>query len=423
MHRYFLIIIYISMSLLAAKTFTVNNSRQLYQAIESNNKDVEIILKPGVYDLISKPVTDSTLGNAVNPDTMITVSTGLHIVNKTISLTGDNRSKVIIKTHAGYGIFIERCPKVIIKDITISGGSRDQDGNATSGAVVVKHSEVTITGCIIEHNQGDFSKTVAGIIGIAGREGSKLTIDHNIIRDNSWDGIALYRGANATISNNLVYNGRGAGIGITWDAKADVRRNVIHHYWKGIGTFGTSYAIVENNLVRDVRGWGIIASGKSHLDCFYNEVRRCGNVGIALWDETASIGISSNVICQSGTDKQWVAPLVGIWLNAPDSLVHITNNLFWGNKQANIGVGYTEPGRDGSDFTFTRKVERFNNYTFYPTKTLNDVNYYTTAYREPGYSSIAQMISNPRVGIFAVIPVDKPWDWDPDKTPFDILEK
>jgi hypothetical protein len=221
------------------------------------------------------------------------------------------------------------------------------------------------------------------------------------------------------IYDNLIYNGRGAGIGMTWNSEASVRNNVIHHYWKGIGSFGTAWTHVSHNLVRDVRGWGIIASGESSMYCSFNEVRRCGNVGIAVWDSTATMDITDNVISQCGQEKQWVAPLVGIWVNAPDSLFSIRNNLFWGNKQADIAYGYKEPGLDGSAFTFDHSVEKFNNYTFIPTVTLNNSNYFKPDYHEPVYSSCMQLISTPQTGIFAKRVNYPPWTWNPDGEPFE----
>lgn len=405
-------------SLLLGRNLSVSSVKELYAALQGSDRDLVITLYPGTYDLTPATVTDSTLGNAVNPDSMITVTTGLHLVGKNIKLIGTDRRTTIIKTNAGYGIFIEHCPEVLIKDLTITGGTRDQDGNATSGAIVVKHSHTEITGCIIENNQGDFSKTIAGIIGICGREGSNLNIHNNIIRDNSWDGIALYRKAEADIRDNLIFNGRGAGIGITWDSHAMVDRNVIHHYWKGIGSFGTSQSAVYNNLVRDVRGWGIIASGQSRMFCRFNEVRRIGNVGIAQWDKDADMYIEYNVISQCGQEKQWVAPLVGIWVNSPDSLIQavIRFNLFWDNKQADIAYGYKEPGIDGSDFTFDYSCQLFNNYQVHPTNVFSERNYYKKEVRDFVYLEIEDL----DVGIFSNTYGKKfsTWTWDPDKEPF-----
>ncbi|MFO7659285.1 MAG: hypothetical protein R6V77_00045, partial [Candidatus Cloacimonadaceae bacterium] len=172
MSKLIVILLLCSASLLMAGTYTVKSSAQLYKALQNREKDLIINLEAGEYNLVPFAVTDSTLGNAENPDSMITVTTGLHLLGKNIQLIGQDRRKTIIRTHAGYGIFIEHCPEVLIKNLTITDGTRDQDPNATSAAIVVKHSHTEITGCIIENNQGDFSKTIAGICGIVGREGS-----------------------------------------------------------------------------------------------------------------------------------------------------------------------------------------------------------------------------------------------------------
>ncbi len=418
MRKMIILSLLLAVAVLSAKSLTISTVNELYAAIKGAEKDLVITLRPGSYDLTPTAVTDSTLGNALNPDSMITVTTGLHLVGKNIKLIGTDRRKTIIRTHAGYGIFIEHCPEVLVKDLTITDGTRDQDGNATCGAIVVKHSKTDITGCIIENNQDDFSKTVAGIIGIVGREGSNLDIHQNIIRDNSWDGIALYRKAKADIQDNLIFDGRGAGIGITWDSEATAYRNVIHHYWKGIGSFGTSRATVYNNLVRDVRGWGIIASGQSKMFCRFNEVRRIGNVGIAQWDKDVDMYIQYNVISQCGQEKQWVAPLVGIWINNLDSLYQaiIEFNLFWDNKQADIAYGYKEPGVDGSDFTFDYSCQLFNNYKVHPTNVFSERNYYKKEVKDFVYLEVEEL----DVGIFSNTYQDKLriWTWDPDKEPF-----
>ena len=98
------------------------------------------------------------------------------------------------------------------------------------------------------------------------------------------------------------------------------------------------------------------------MSCRYNEVHRIGNVGIAVWDSTVTMHpIVGNVIWKCGIEKQWVAPLVGIWINAPDR-IGIYNNLFLENPQADIAFGYKEPGIDSSAFTFEYKTDKFNNH-------------------------------------------------------------
>jgi hypothetical protein len=408
---------------LSAKTVTVSTEEELYAAVGSAADPIHIIFRPGEYLLTPQNVMDTSLGNALNADSSITVTTGLHLVGKNVILEGANRAESIINTFSGYGIFIENCPSVIIKNLTIRNGTRDPDGNATSGAIVVKHSSVQIYNCLIAANQGDFSKTIAGIIGIAGREGSVLDIHNNVISNNSWDGIALYRGASAVIHDNLIHSGRGAGIGVTWDATAQIYRNVIHGYWKGIGSFGNAHVTACNNLVRDLRGWGIIASGHSDMVCHYNEVVRMGNVGIAAWDDSSRISITDNVIRQSGRESQWVAPLVGIWMNSLPCWYSIERNLLFDNSEADIAFGLLSPVPNGKSFTFARKADSSTlaaNYIIPSESEKDSLNFLPKGHRlvlDMGDPAVLDPDgTRSDLGIFGGW-LGK-WDWDPDGLPF-----
>ncbi len=301
-----------------------------------------IYIMAGTYEAEQTAFEDPKCGNCLDTSDGATASTGFVIKNKSLTILGESADETILVTNAGYGIYIENCPNVKIYSVTITGGIRDQDGNATDAGVVVRQSGVEIGYCEIRDNQGDYETTVAGIGGIMGREGAILNIHHNRIHDNSWDGIALYRGAVATIHDNYIWNGRGAGIGITWDAHAIIIRNDIGGYWKGIGSFGNSRVGVYNNFVHDLAGWGIIATGTSDMICRNNTVTRCGNVGIAGWSEAARIEIVNNIIYANGLQEQWVAPRVGIWMICPPENFTIAYNCFFDNYDADLVFGYEE---------------------------------------------------------------------------------
>ena len=202
---------------------------------------------------------------------------------------------------------------------------------ATDAAVVVRGGRVTVSGCDLSDNTSRIDTVVVGIGGVFGREGAEIVISDNEIRNNGWDGVALYRGATAFIGDNVIADGRGAGIGITWDAVAVVYRNRISGYWKGIGTFGDSRAVVKRNVVFDNLGWGIIATGTSFLDASNNVVYRNGNCGIAVWSETCSARFTNNIVALNGWREEWVCPRVGIWINGVNERVEFSYNDVWGN--------------------------------------------------------------------------------------------
>ncbi len=318
----------------------------LQEAIDSAAHDSYIFIMPGIYEAHPEDFVEELCGNCLDPVTDVNASRGFYIAGKSLTIMGSGAEQTELVTEAGYGVFIEDCPDVKILNLSITGGVRDQDGAATCAAVVARNSGIEVAYCEIHDNQGDYEKPIAGIGGVFGREGAMLNIHHNVIRDNSWDGVALYRGAVAQIHDNEIYNGRGAGVGITWDARADVVRNDIHDYWKGIGAFGETRVGAYHNFVHDLDGWGIIATGTSDMICRNNTVVRCGNVGIAGWSDEATMEIVNNIIAYNGEREKWVAPRVGIWMNCIEGNYRIAYNLFFDNHDCDVAFGYIETGDD-----------------------------------------------------------------------------
>ena len=366
---YALLVAFLPLSIASAQSsslpqITVGTSQEadysdLQQAIDLAPDGATLVIEPGSYTAAPSSFSDPMCGNCLDPATPVTASTGFVVRGKSLTIQGSGMGQTELVTNAGYGIYIEDCPSVRIFDLAVTGGTRDQDGSATCAGIVVRRSTVEVAHCEIRDNQGDFSVTIAGVGGVMGREGALLHIHHNLIHDNSWDGVALYRGAVADIHDNEIWNGRGAGCGITWDAQATIVRNDIHDYWKGIGSFGNTRVGVYNNFVHDLRGWGIVATGTSDMICRNNTVVRCGNVGIAGWEPTASIEIVNNIIAFNGTVDQWVAPRVGIWMNCVLPNYAIENNCIFGNHDAQVAYGYKE--FDDGTWGFSRVVD-FNGH-------------------------------------------------------------
>jgi hypothetical protein len=239
------------------------------------NGPARIELPPGRYVLRPSEYVDPSCGNCEDAAETVPATLGARVSGRGVEIVGAHSDSVIIETGAGYGLLFEDCTDCVLRGVTVTGGTRDADGRATSAAVVVRRSSVRVEQCTIRDNIGDsatVAKTIVGIAGIAGREGARLIVhDCSIVR-NSWDGIALYRGAHATITDNRVDGvdkasgarvggGRGVGIGLTWDARAVIRGNLVRRYWKGIGVFVNADADVERNIVEDILTWGIALWG------------------------------------------------------------------------------------------------------------------------------------------------------------------
>jgi hypothetical protein len=309
--------------------------RGLETAIAQAPDGATLILQPGTYEAVSHLEEERFCGNCLDPKTPVKFTYGWKISGKSLTLRGVDPEKTILKTNAGYGIFIENAPTVEIANLTITGGKRDPDGSATDAAVVVRNSRVLIRDTRIVGNNHQAEGVVVGIGGVMGREGAVLILENNLIEDNSWDGVALYRGASLIARDNIIRKGRGAGFGITWDASATLIRNEVTGYWKGIGFFGESRGVLYNNIVHHNLGWGIIATGNADILARNNISAYNGNCGFAVWEETARATLENSIIAFNGWRDQWVCPRVGIWTNAPADRISLKNNLIFGNSDGN----------------------------------------------------------------------------------------
>jgi hypothetical protein len=356
----------------------VQNAEELHHALRAPVHDLLIRLAPGEYRLSPSPYTDPTCGNCRNLATPSQTTVGLHIRGRNIALRGPDDRSAIIHTGAGYGLYLEEARDVVIEGLTITGGTRSEDGNATDGAVVVKNSSVLIRNNLIHENLGApevVRKTVSGIIGIVGREGADMRIIANDITRNSWDGIALYRGARAVIENNVVDGidaatganiggGRGVGIGVTWDARADIRGNLVKRYWKGIGLFVNAHGTVEHNIVEEITTWGIslwdAGGGEPRGIIRSNAVYRTGACGIAITSRRTGddVGeLTANAIVRAAQDPRYDPPdryclQCALALHRVPEHFRIEENLFFDNRHADEGL----PDLDISEELFRQRV-------------------------------------------------------------------
>ncbi|MCX7995152.1 MAG: right-handed parallel beta-helix repeat-containing protein [candidate division WOR-3 bacterium] len=315
--------------------------------ISAKNMDT-IFIENGIYKAQAEPYIEKICGNCIEPLTEVKTTVGFHIKNKTLVIIGENRDSTILITNAGYGVLFENCKTVYLSNLTITGGKRSPDGNATDAGIVVKMSKVIIHNVAVVNNTHRIDTVVVGIGGIFGREGAEIYIKDCYIYNNTWDGVALYRGASAVIEDNIIKKGRGAGIGITWDANALVFRNSISEYWKGIGCFGNSSAVVKNNAVFDNLGWGIIATGSSYMKVINNVIYHNGNCGFAVWDSNATGIFKNNIVAKNGWKEEWVCPCVGVWMNGILKNFPVQFNNFWDNKAGNYQGMEDQTGINGN---------------------------------------------------------------------------
>ena len=354
------------------------------QAVLSGKVDsLEIYLQPGDYYLSPTSITDSTCGNCEEPNQFVPATAGLEISGSYVRITGPENRSAVIHTNAGYGIYFNHCKTGIIENLSVTGGIRDPDGNATDAAIVVKNSAVTIRNNYIYGNIGDSAivvKNIVGVMGICGRENSDLTITDNEIIGNSWDGIALYRDATATIIGNLIDGvdkasskvaggGRGVAVGITWNARATIDGNLIKRYWKGIGIFVDANVTARNNIIEDILTWGIAywdaERGKPVGIIENNIIYSTGACGVSITRSQPGPNpghLIGNVIVRTAQNPKYDAPdyycnQCALSISSKPDNFRIDDNQFFNNRRATE----TLPDYDLSDSEFKKYAEDLRN--------------------------------------------------------------
>ena len=354
------------------------------QAVLSGKVDsLEIYLQPGDYYLSPTSITDSTCGNCEEPNQFVPATAGLEISGSYVRITGPENRSAVIHTNAGYGIYFNHCKRGIIENLSVTGGIRDPDGNATDAAIVVKNSAVTIRNNYIYGNIGDSAivvKNIIGVMGICGRENSDLTITDNEIIGNSWDGIALYRDATATIIGNLIDGvdkasskvaggGRGVAVGITWNARATIDGNLIKRYWKGIGIFVDANVTARNNIIEDILTWGIAywdaERGKPVGIIENNIIYSTGACGVSITRSQPGPNpghLIGNVIVKTAQNPKYDAPdyycnQCALSISSKPDNFRIDDNQFFNNRRATE----TLPDYDLSDSEFKKYAEDLRN--------------------------------------------------------------
>ena len=331
-----------------AATFTVERGSDLQRIINYAGDRDTIMIGAKTFTAVPTPFTDPLCGNCGEAQSKVPATYGFVIRGKSLTLLGRDRTESKLETNAGYGLYIEDCPDVHIARLTVTGGRRDADGNATDAGIVVRRSRVEIVDVDVRDNVHRLDSVVVGIGGIFGREGAELTIRNCNIINNGWDGVALYRGALATVTDCVIKDGRGAGIGVTWDASCRAFRNEVTGYWKGIGAFGSSWVSARNNLVHDNIGWGIVATGQAYMDISNNVVYHNGNCGVAPWSSEARGRIVNNIISSNGWRDQWVCPCVGVWNYGDWAKWEFRHNIVYDNNAGDYEGIWDQTGINGN---------------------------------------------------------------------------
>jgi hypothetical protein len=340
--------------IVSGTTLTVERGSDLQSVIDHASDGDTLRLGAKTFEAGPRRYTDPLCGNCLDPQTEVAASYGFIVRGKGLVIVGADREQTVLVTNAGYGVYIENADGTVIRNLTITGGVRDDDGNATDAAIVVRGSRVTIEQVTIRDNtnRSSDSSVVVGIGGVFGREGAEITIRDCQILNGGWDGIALYRGATALVSDCVFSGGRGSGIGVTWDSYCIAYRNEVTGYWKGIGAHAAATIIASNNLIHGNLGWGLVGANESTLEATNNVIHSNGNCGVAPWGTSSRGRLINNIVTKNGWRQYWVCPCVGVWNYGDWAKWVFRNNIVWGNVKADY-----EDIWDQTDFNGNLKVD------------------------------------------------------------------
>jgi len=239
----FLIILVLFISI----TFFPDMSYSIGLSNLSNSYDGDIIYVggngPGNYTKIQ-----DAIDNASDGDTVF-VFNGLYdgglIVNKSISLIGENKSSTYIEGTAGPG---HNGISIYSNQVHVIGFNIQNIGQFwPDSAIYINSNDNIISDNIITNNK----------FGIDISDSDNNLISQNlIINQDRYGGIYMRYSSNNIISKNIISNNNDAGINLLGSYNNSILENIIsNHRWGGIVLLdqsNTSNIIYHNNLINNV---------------------------------------------------------------------------------------------------------------------------------------------------------------------------
>jgi parallel beta-helix repeat protein len=176
------------------------------------------------------------------------------IINKSLSLIGENRSNTIIDGNGGATVVWVVADNVTLKGFTLMNGG--------SGTLVENADN-----CLIMDN--NFTQNVDAILV---RYSVNCTLRQNIIGNNTGRGLLITNSWNFIVTNNHVFGNKAYGINVNASLNGVIlQNNVYENYHDGIGLVSnSSNCIVVGNNVSYNAWWGIYVSDFSNNNVLYH---------------------------------------------------------------------------------------------------------------------------------------------------------
>jgi parallel beta-helix repeat protein len=267
--------------------------------------------------------------NAANPGDTIFVYNGTYyesvVVNKTVSLIGENRNTTIIDGNKAARVVSVTANDVILENLTIQNSL---PWYASSGCLYITSNSNIIQNNIITNN-GENG------MGIWLDSTVNNTVTNNDITENYF-GITLIDSSNNTIANNNVTNNSGYGVYLSSSMCNVISSNtIVNNPWGVILDYSLSINM-NNNTISESNYYGVALSGSSDSN-LTNNVVNSSIYGIVL-STSKNLTLKNNNI----TNNQYCLGIHGWLLSEYLHDIDISNTVngkpvyYWVNKQNEI---------------------------------------------------------------------------------------
>jgi len=230
---------------------------------------------------IDVPTDFSTIQAAINnayEGATILVHEGTYneniVVNKTISLLGENREKTMIDGGNSGRTLSILAENVSVRNFTIRGGG----SNAYESGIFIAASLGSVTDNIVVEN---------GLSGVCVNYSSKILMSGNVIKQNKGDGIVLYNSYNNTfvgntitenrvaihlhssdqnnISGNTLEENRFGGVSLVYSSGNWItNNNIFRNTGNGmILDYSSDNNILASNTIAETQGYGLIPASSA----------------------------------------------------------------------------------------------------------------------------------------------------------------
>jgi nitrous oxidase accessory protein len=273
--------------------------------------------------------------NAANAGDAIIVSAGVYgehvVVNKSISLIGENREFTIVDGNGTDNVFSVVADDVYIGNFTVRNGLR---------GILINGKNCTVSNNIVTGNQGDSGIYQSGM-GVLMNYSSFNLVCGNTITDNggfipglAWGcGIGCFHSSQNFVARNVVYDNEAFGVAIGGDCNIVEGNNATGNGADGMRVGGDNNSIIGNFMIAN-KGFGAQVLGSHNNILKGNYVSKNGNLDI--WGQPSEGGIDLGWSDGSVIEDNFVCdnPLWGIAMRDLNP-----RNIIRGNTVLNNSVG------------------------------------------------------------------------------------